>query len=144
MRTNKPSVTYFEGIKGIKQLYKDIFTLDNPGELLVFRSPQDEDVLGIDLIKEDNKRLTLAGIKTRLITPKSSGPLFTHVGKLKINREVRFSSEKLTLPAEICVVKDRVSIVPYRKDKMSALIISKDFADSMRQIFDYIWDDLDK
>jgi sugar-specific transcriptional regulator TrmB len=143
MRTDKPSITYFEGIKGIKQLYKGVFSIDKPTELLVFRSPKDVDVLTIDWIKEHIKAQTLAGIKSRMITPESDGPVFTKVGTLKINREVKYSPDSLKLPAEICVINDRVSMVPYRKDKMSTLIISKDFADTMRQIFDYVWDTLE-
>lgn len=143
MRTDKPSVSYFEGIKGIKQLYKDALSLPNPGEMLVFRSPRDQEVLGIDWIKEDNKKLFLAGIKIRLISPKSAGPLFESIGSIKLDRRVKFASDSLNLPTEITVYKDRVSFVPYRKDKMSTLIISKDYADTMRQIFNYIWDSLE-
>jgi sugar-specific transcriptional regulator TrmB len=143
MRTSNPSISYFEGVKGIRQLYKDALGLDKPGEMLVFRSPRDQEVLSLDWIKEDNKRLTLAGINIRLISPRSAGELFSHVGKLRINRKIRYSSDLLDLPTEICVIKDRVSIVNYRKDRMSALIISKDFADSMRHIFDYVWETLE-
>lgn len=143
MRTDKPSVTYFEGVKGIKQLYKGVFSIEKPTELLVFRSPKDQEVLSLEWIKEHIKAQTLAGIKSRMITPTSDGLVFTKVGSLKINREVKYASDSLKIPAEICVINDRVSVVPYRKDKMSTLIISKDFADTMRQIFNYIWDSLE-
>lgn len=145
LRSNKPSVTTFEGLKGMKLMYEDIFKGKKPEEVLVFRSPHDDDVIGKEFAKEDNKKLTLAGIKTRLISPPTPGGLFEKVGTLKINREVRFSEgKKLSIPAEICVYNNRVTVVSFRKDRISAIIESKDLADTMREIFDYIWETLDK
>lgn len=140
----KPTVAYFEGIKGIKLLYDDIFKGEKPEELLIFRSPEDEKNLKLDWIKEDNKKLTLAGIKIRLISPKSEGKLFTSVNGLKINREIRYSGDDLALPAEISIYNNRVNIVSYKRDKIGAIIESKDFAESMRKIFNHIWDNLEK
>lgn len=143
LRNNKPSVAYFEGIKGIKLLYEDIFKGEIPKELLIFRSPEDEKNLDLDWIKKDNRRLTLAGVHTRLISPKSEGKLFSEVNGLKINRDIRYSDEDLSLPAEISIYNNRVNIVSYKKDKIGAIIESKDFADSMRKIFNHIWEGLE-
>ena len=44
LSTNKPGITFFEGLEGVKKIYEDILK-EKPEELLVFRSPHDKEKL---------------------------------------------------------------------------------------------------
>lgn len=137
MHTNKPSVSYFEGKEGIKTFYNDIW-LQKPTDAVLFRSPLDEDYIGLDSIKKDNVRLTKAGIFMRIISP--SGPIMTEVDGYKLNREVRYiDKKKYPFESEICVYNNHIAIVAFGKNKVGMLIDNKELANTLRSIFEVLW-----
>jgi sugar-specific transcriptional regulator TrmB len=137
MHTNKPSVSYFEGKEGIKTFYNDIW-LQKPSEAILFRSPLDEEYIGLDSIRADNVRLTKAGIFMRIISP--SGPIMTEVDGLKLNREVRYiDKNKYPFESELCVYNNHIAIVAFGKNKVGMLIDNKELANTLRSIFEIVW-----
>lgn len=141
LRASGPSVSVFKGITEIKKLYNSILTEEpKPNEILVFNSRDDSSVLGKDFLKDYLKKQTLAGMKERFITH-SEFKLFDSAGGVKINREVRYmNTAYFDLPAEISIWNNKVSTISFKRDKIGTIIESKDLAESLRKIFNYIWD----
>lgn len=141
LRASGPSVSVFKGIPEIKKLYTSILNEDpSPKEILVFNSRDDSSVLGKEFLKNYLKKQTLAGMKEKLITH-SEFKLFDKAGGVKINREVRYmDTAYFDLPAEISIWNNKVSTISFKRDKIGTIIESKDLAESLRKIFNYIWD----
>ena len=137
MHTNKPSVSYFEGIAGVKTLYNDSI-LQKPEEMLVFRSPLDDEFLGKDFAEKQAVKMKNVGIQLRMISPETKPGVFTEVNGERMLREVRYIKKHL-FESEISIYNNRVAIVTYGKTKVSMLIENKELANTLRSIFEVVW-----
>jgi len=138
LNLNKPGISYFEGILGIKKIYESISRRENQGEVLVFRSIYDDELLGEYILKHI-KKLTLVGIKSRLLNP-SGHPITNEVEGVKLDREIKhIDITEFHLPTEISVFGNKVAFISLKKDKIGVVIESADFAETMRSIFETLW-----
>ncbi|NTU69527.1 hypothetical protein HGB13_01690 [bacterium] len=137
LSSNKPSVSYFEGIEGIKKVYEDSLR-EQPEETLVFRSIYDDEAMD-KYLHDWMKRRAKRGIKNRIINPK--GYFIGGAGTDKeLNRKsLHIDPKFFSLPTEITVYNNKVSILSLRKDKIGIIIESSDFAETFKNIFEYIW-----
>jgi HTH-type transcriptional regulator, sugar sensing transcriptional regulator len=136
--SSKPGFVFFEGLSGIKNVYEEVLK-ERPEEVLIFRSVYDKEKLG-KYFSGYKKRRAHYGIKTRIISP--SKPTTEKVEKDKAYlRERRYvSPEKLTLGTQIDVFNDKVTFMTLDRNPMGFIIINKSAADSMRKIFNLIWE----
>lgn len=134
---NKPKVLYYEGRDGIDQINND--SLRYRGELVGFTTPRfvttDEQKLHRDFI---NKRVSL-GKKARII-----GQLSPEVRDLKKRdrdelRETRILPEHVFgSEVEIGIYSNRVFVANY-KEEFGFIIEDSDFANTMKKIFEIVW-----
>lgn len=133
----RPIITTFEGIEGIKQVFADIY------------GPKDEPVYGcVDLEKSDEavpeyvvKKLIPLRIKNKVLA-KSFIASSNQAKKLarKDSRQLRESillpKKEFPLPAEIDVYQDKVALLCFSQGQfMGVLIQNKDIATSLKTIF---------
>ncbi len=138
---NKPVVTYYEGIEGIKKVYKDI--LNTNKNILLFRSIYDDknpDINNIVLnqIEEQVKR----GIKTRTITPleKSTKNTFLNFDSSRLVERHIVKSSHLDLPAQVIIYGSKVAMISLKKEIVVTVLDNLDIATTMQNVFELIWE----
>ncbi len=135
--SGKPGITYFEGIDGIKKIQEGILK-ERPKEVCVFRSIYDKQKLDKFLTGFIKREATL-GIKTRIISPKIVTPEVLEKDK-RYNRERKYVPEELfKLETQISVYNDQTAFFTYGKKLMGFVISSKDVAQTLRTIFELVW-----
>lgn len=140
--TTIPDFTYYDGEDGIKAIYKDI--LEQKSELYLFQSPGDHYSESYGKFLEQHiRRQVQEGIHVRALTPKI--PEFDVHFLLEYDKksfvERRFTSlEELHLPGQILSYGDRVAIITGHQSRIRGFLIKdKDFSDTVKILFDYIW-----
>lgn len=135
--SGQPGISHYEGIEGIKKVYEDTLRPPYPEEVLVLRSIYDSKELE-DFIQKYIERRARIGIKSRTISPPGIGhPL---LGEEELLRSLRFLPREIfSTPAEISIYGDKVALISLRKDLIATVIQGKDIADTLRILFELIW-----
>jgi len=133
--SDRPGISHYEGLEGIKQIYEDSLRPPHHEESLVMRSVYDS--TGIEpYILQYIKRRAKLGIKNRMLTPYFD----TSLDDKALLRGRRFlPKDKFSLPTEISIYGDKVSLVSLRKDLIGTVIQSKDVAQTFRILFELLW-----
>jgi len=143
-RYDQPSISFYEGLEGIKNILLDIFETPNVTENIAYASA-DYLSAGFDkkfLEKYWQKRVSLK-IPARGIMPATSvaESLFTEEKNIKELRRVKFvPADKYNFTNEIDIYGDKVAIISLDKDNLYGVIIrSKSIADTQRNIYELLW-----
>ncbi len=134
---NKPGVVYYEGIEGIKKIYEDTLR-EKPEEILVFRSPFEEDKLG-QYIHGYTKRRAALGIKTKIISPKKPAKEILVEDRERLRERKYIKKEIFSLYTEINVYKNKVAFIAFGKKTMGFIVESPEVAQTMRTVFNLVW-----
>jgi sugar-specific transcriptional regulator TrmB len=137
----KPIMQVFEGIEGLKKIYKDI--LAEKDNLMLLRSIYDDKRPDLDsIVVSQVKKQVDNGIHVRTITPleKSTKEVFLKYDKQNLVERHIVNTTKFDLPSQILVYKDKVAIISLKKAIVSTLIDNKDISDTFKTIFEYMWD----
>ncbi|HXY17914.1 MAG TPA: helix-turn-helix domain-containing protein [Candidatus Nitrosopolaris sp.] len=133
--SGQPGISHYESLDGIKQIYEDSLRPPHHQESLVLRSIYDSKEIEPYILKYIRRRAKL-GIKNRMLTPYFD----TSLDDKALLRERRFlPKEKFSLPTEISIYGDKVSLVSLRKDLIGSVIQSKDVAQTFRILFELLW-----
>ncbi|HVX91381.1 MAG TPA: helix-turn-helix domain-containing protein [Candidatus Paceibacterota bacterium] len=145
----KTKIRFFEGKEGVAKIYADsLLTLkmsDGAGkELLAISSGEDV----FNLIPEHEKQFINKRIKERIplrwIAPE--GKVSRDLDKTS-SQELRkikfFDGKKYQFHVEIDVYADTVALMNLGKEPSGVIIENKDLAQSVRSLFNLIWDSLD-
>lgn len=137
----KPDIRYFEGEEGIKEIYKDILKTPNQ-EMLSWYSNEykeffDESFFFDYFIPERKKNK----IWLRAIYPEDEA-----MRKLSANneghlRQSRFiANDKFKIECELCLYENnKVGIISY-KDRLGVIIASQSIFNTLKSIFEVMWD----
>lgn len=137
LSNSKTSVSYFEGIEGIKTILEDALR-DKPKEVMVFQSIYDQKRLG-KYLESYVRRRAFAGIKTRMISPSKNvnGQI---LNEKSLNRKTKYIPEEhFSLGAEVSFSENLVVILSLEKKIFGTVITSREVARSFKTIFDLIW-----
>lgn len=134
---NKPGVVYYEGIEGIKKIYEDTLR-EKPEEILVFRSPFEEEKLGQYIFGYMKRRATL-GIKTKIISPTKPSKETLAEDKTQLKERKYIKKEIFSLYTEIDIYKNKVAFMTFGKKTMGFIVESPEVSGSMATIFNLIW-----
>ncbi|EKE21162.1 MAG: Transcriptional regulator, TrmB [uncultured bacterium] len=138
----KVSVSYFEGIEGIKEVYND--TLKYPGEFVAFGSEDVVSSLGYDWMNDFIKNRVKKNIQVRVIVPTTK--YFKENLILKDKQELRtikfIDQKKYPFSIEIDIYgESKVSLIS-GKEAMGAIIESTEVHNTMKLIFEILWEKL--
>lgn len=137
LATNKPGVSFFEGVEGVKKIYEDVLK-EKPEEVLVLRSILDERKLDKYLLGF-TKRRSLYGINTRIISPKKVTKELERED-IVLKRQRKYIPEDLfKLSTEVSIYNDQVAFIAFEQKLMGFVVSSKDVAQTFRTIFELIW-----
>lgn len=137
----KPEVQYFEGIEGIKEIYKDV--LRNPNlEMLAWYSNDyreffDKKFFFEFFIPERKKKR----IWLRAIYPENESMRKLASNNVEHLRKTKFiDNEKFLLESEICLYgKNKIGIIAYQ-DKLGIIISSQNIFNTLKAFFEVMWD----
>ncbi len=145
---DKPSIRFFEGKEGIKNLYREFVE--------VSREPvygiESHDYIDEIFYQEENEyeKMMLdtrvkAGIPMRLIYTSKKGPYIKKDMWQKMKCEYRYiPAGKLPLKASFAVHGPTLAIISFRNKIIGVLIEHRDIADSFRAILSEAWDAAEK
>jgi HTH-type transcriptional regulator, sugar sensing transcriptional regulator len=142
VRGVKPKIRYYEGIEGIKETYND--TLKYSGEILAFASEDVVKILGSDWVTKYVSNRVKKGIHAKAIMPASE--IISKDYYLKDQEHLRTSKlidpKKYPFSMEINIYgHSKVSLMS-SKEQMGIVIESTEIYNTMKLIFDLIWDNL--
>ena len=140
----KVSVSYYEGVEGIKEVYND--TLKYPGEFVAFGSEDVVKALGYDWMSQFIQNRVKKNIFVRSILPTTHYFTDELLQKDKLElREMKFvSQEEYPFSIEIDVYGgSKVSLIS-GKEAMGAIIESSEVHNTMKMIFEILWKNLPK
>ncbi len=133
----KPKIRYYEGIDGLKEVYRD--TLNYTGNLYAFVSDNILAYLGKDFANEYKLKRTNNKIFARVIGPdtdKIKKYKLSDEADLKVTRLVK--KEKYPFTSEMDVYGNKVAFISF-KEKMGVIIESNEIANNMRLVFNLAW-----
>ncbi len=135
--SEQPGITHYEGLDGIIKIYEDSLRNPKHTESMVMRSVYDSKEVWPYLEKYLRRRAKL-GIKNRTLSP----PIDYRSGAQdkELLRQSRFlPKDKFSLPTEISIYGDKVSLVSMKKDLVGTVIQNQDVAQTFRIIFELLW-----
>ncbi|OGC49909.1 hypothetical protein A2716_00925 [candidate division WWE3 bacterium RIFCSPHIGHO2_01_FULL_40_23] len=138
--TNKPVITYLEGLPGLKRLYQDI--LDTGQDILLFRSTFDDKRADVDrLIKKQITDQVKRGIHARVISPfeTDAKEMYLKYDKFRLVSQKFTTKFPLNLPAQIIIYGNKISMSTIRKDIIITLIDNKDITETFKVLFEFVW-----
>ena len=142
---SKPTIQSFEGLAGLKRVYKDI--LEQKSDILLLRSIYDESKTDLaQIVSEQIKGQILNGIHVRTITPLVGSTKETFLKQDKerlVERHITHKNE-LELPAQVIVYKTKVAIISLKNEIVATLIDNKDIADTFSIMFEFMWNHTEK
>lgn len=136
----KPTVHFYEGIDGLKYVYKDI--LATKKDLKMIRSPKDNDVPELGkLVIEQIKKQIEKGIKTQAIVPMEF-PFDDFIAKRDKENLVtrcRIPRAELHIPAQIIIYGHKVAMTSFEGCMITTIIEDVGISETHAQIFDRLW-----
>ncbi len=137
----KPEIKYFEGEKGIKEVFEDILKTPNQEMLSWYSNKYKEffdEKFFFDYFIPERKRKK---IWLRTIYPEDQSMRELATSNTEQLRQSRFvNAEKFELESEICLYeKNKIGIISY-KDKFGVIISSQSTFNTLKSIFEVMWD----
>lgn len=135
--TEQPSIRYYQGLKGIEEIYQD--QLDERSDIYLIRSWKDRDLFPAGTFSIWRKRPALYGLKTIVLAPdvEDANPSKEQDKKF-LHERTWIKAEDYTAPVEWDIYGNKVSIISFGTEAMGIVIESEQIADSMRQLFQII------
>ncbi len=135
----QPGVLYLEGLQGLTTLFDDI--IRQKEELLIFPSAHDrDDPQSATAIDQQIARQIAAGIAVRTIYSEAERLSPEEIEQLASNNvAVRHFGTHL-FPAQIMVYGDNIALSTYRQGVVTTIITNPEIAQTLRQLFNSIWE----
>lgn len=133
----KPVIRYYEGIEGIKEVYRD--TLNYDGELLAFVAENIFDKLGKDFADEYKAKRKKANIAVRILLPETEAlkkELTSAKEDLRIYRFV--DKEKFPFTMELNLYGNKLALMSF-KEELGIIIESNEIAKNLALLFELAW-----
>lgn len=138
---NKPFIRFYEGTEGLEKTYSHILkyakTVHVIRSLYDYENPELRALITEQLKKQAAKKIRSFVISPHL--PHMSKELLTHSIERNITRKI-IPKEKFTLPSQVIIYNNTVSITSMKKDIVTTIIENEDIAETFRNIFQYMWE----
>ncbi len=136
----RPTVRFYEGIEGIRMMYRDI--LRTGTDIQIIRSQLNQNTSELqNLIHAQVKLQAEKGIHVKAIVPTDlpyDDKVIEHDKAHLVTRR-RIPTEELHLPALVIVYGNKVSMTAFGDCIITTVIEDKTIADTYRVIFERLW-----
>ena len=139
----EPKIRFYPGVKGVKQVLRDLLWYDHIETLTMWPISEMMEVLGADYMEDINRKRIRRGISIRGIWPRDKVVNFKDfpfmgVGKGFL-RELRLAPKGMTWDMSYWLYADKVAFISSRAECFGFLIHSRDFANLVKAQFKEIW-----
>ena len=108
---------------------------------MVLRSHLDDATLSHDFFVEYVTKRAKHEIRTQIISP-AKQDTSSKISDDELNKTRRYMPD-LKIPAEIDIYDDKVAIIAFDEPLIATIIEKKAVADTMRTLFNYMWETLE-
>ena len=142
LTNKKPSVRFYEGIKGIEMLYKDI--IHTGKDIKLIRSPFDKNTPEIEaLLRKQINDQVEKNINVKMIGPVLDVPSYEELlerDKKRLVTRCQIPKEKINIPAQITIYGEKVSMTSYKDHMITTIVEDKGVSETFNILFDLIWE----
>lgn len=136
-RSEKPSVWYYEGVDGVKKIYKNM--LDHEGEIVLFTTPKFVSRDQLNFVHEHIPERIARGNFLRMIGEISPENVLLQKKDATELRETRLLPQDIyNSNVEIGSYGNNVYVIDYQ-NIFGMVITSKDVAHTLKMIFQIVW-----
>lgn len=137
----RPQVIFYEGVEGLKKLWKDILVSDIEEYLIITSGREFLTFLSESFIKSKIiSRKIVRGIKSRQLISDSQYAREIIKADAKENRESRLIPHQFPLPATEIIFGNKVAIFTGRFENIIILIESEEISKTHRSLFELLWE----
>jgi sugar-specific transcriptional regulator TrmB len=145
----KPKITFYEGVEGMKEMYMDTIKTCQPGDEII-------EFMGIrnlfSLLPREFADFYIAQrmkkkIRVKFISPKfpeAIEALQTEAVQLRESRIVEDESMDMGFQADLEVYRNKVMILSYTENFIGVIIESREISDLLRAVLELVWKALPK
>ena len=135
---NKPTLRFFAGHDGLKQIVDDVLE-HAEGEILLFTNQRTEkNVFSAADHQEFVRERIRRGVSIRVLAADSPEARSMQLGDMAVRRETRIvEGEPFT--SETYIYGDNVAMLSFDKDVVGFIVRSRDFARAQRWTFEQLW-----
>ena len=143
---NRPTVRFFEGKEGVKQVFQDILHTGDK-ELLAFSSIRELLVAIPEYFNIFMKSRIRRRIMARIISSKDKeGTELQNTSKTDF-RKIKFIPDNLAkklgiIGGHMFIYRDRVALISFESDQTSVIIENQALANVQRSLFEIAWDSI--
>lgn len=141
LAVEKPIVTTFEGVEGLKKIYLDTLKEGKP-IYAVLQTAEVNEELYQWLIKSYAKQRTKLGITAKVIIASGKwSEEYQKTDKKELRETILVPSEKFPFKHEVDIYGDKVAFINYKKGEalIGIIIKNKAIAETMKAWFDLAW-----
>lgn len=140
----KPKIRFYEGVEGLKYVFNDTLNQPDGAEVLFIGTWAGTfDVLPQAFVDHYIIKRKRHNIKVRSIVPYDQ---YAAEGKKKDAEELRETiivpENKLPIKTKINIYANKIAILSFGDEKISLIIESQQIADTLKAIFNLLWDNL--
>lgn len=136
----KPSVHFYEGVDGVKYLYKDVLRVGK--DIRLIRTPLDNNHPELDkLVVEQIKKQVERGIHTKAIVPMDLEHDDFILKRDQENLVVRKRVERkeMNIPAQVVIYGNKVAMTSYKDCLITTIIEDIGIRETFEIIFERLW-----
>lgn len=145
--TFRPVTRFYEGAEGIKEIHMEIVTNNIEKKFRVMQIPSIlQDAVGDDVFLEEVTRVRIENDITQYsLRPQSAfaqlenTPDFIRGEGLRWMREIRYLPPSLEPNSIIYIWDENVAIVSTKGENYVLVLTSRDFSQTMKDMFDFLW-----
>jgi HTH-type transcriptional regulator, sugar sensing transcriptional regulator len=138
-----PVITYFEGVEGMRQMFRDILLYCDIKTVALWSIRDALQFLGREFMEELIAKRTKNRISLRVIWPKEKAVDVSQFDFLihneKLFRDIRISSENITTSMGYWVYENKTSFISSKKESFGFIVESAELADMLRKQFEVFW-----
>lgn len=136
----QPTVKYYSGQKGIRNIYEDILKTNVKEYFYVGSAEELIEVTGKDFINRWIKKRINKGIKVSSIRMKKTEiPEKIYQDTKNSLREIRYSPNDIYIPDTILIYGKKVAIISTKKDNFGFIVENDDYMKTMKGFFNALW-----
>lgn len=140
----KPQIRVYEGEKGFRKVWDEIFSYERKTFLSIARIETYIKFMGEEFLAEIQQRKAKLGFTSRAINEYSESAQSMKSADEKYSRETRLAPQEFQFPSSEIIFGDKIAMFSTREENIIVVIESKDFAETHRQYFEMLWGMLGK
>lgn len=143
----KPKITFYEGLGGAKDLYRDTLDSLSPGDtILSFTGLTDfYELIPKDFSEWYIKERVKRKIRIKIITPKSKAADEWQKNAARELREIKIvNNSDFKFNGDTEIYRNKIALISYKENFIGVIIESKEISQMQKMAFDIMWDYLDQ